>query len=105
MRAVPGLCDRCSLRFDLSDLREEFLLGKRTGIRTCPSCYEESHPQLDTRGLKTNDRQSVPGPRSDIDELEASRALSGWNPVGAEATSTASAVLGIIRVVIKNDQI
>jgi hypothetical protein len=100
MRPVPGICKRCGQRYNLSDLKEEYLLGRATGVVVCESCYDESHPQLDTRGLRTNDKQSVPGPQSDIYERVESRSLSGWNPVGADATSTAQTFLGNVRVKI-----
>jgi hypothetical protein len=82
MKPVPGICDRCGLRYRLSDLKEEYLLGRATGMLVCRSCYDESHPQLDTRFVKTDDKQSVKNPRSDAGELAQSRALSSWNPVG-----------------------
>ncbi len=99
MRPIPGLCDRCGLRYDLDDLKMEYILGRQTGLLTCPSCYDESHPQLDTRHIKTNDKQSVKNPRSDRPELNAERSLYGWNPVGAELTSTMIMDVGRVKVV------
>lgn len=84
---VPGICDRCGQRYRLSLLREEYVVGRPTGNRVCPSCYDDSHPQLDTRHVKTNDKQRVDDPRSDIPELETSRAMYAWNPVGQVATT------------------
>lgn len=80
----PGICDRCGQRYRLSQLKEEFLLGKPTGLRTCPSCYDTSHPQLDTRGVRTDDKQRVDDPRSDGAELEDTRSMWSWGPVGGE---------------------
>jgi hypothetical protein len=98
MKAVPGICDRCGLRFKLSKLRDEYLLGRPTGMKVCKSCYSESHPQLDTRGVKTSDKQFVKGSRSDKQELANSRALFGWNPVGHPTTGTLIASVGFARV-------
>lgn len=98
MRDVPGICDRCGQRYRLKELREEYLLGKKTGIFTCRACYDESHPQLDTRGIKTNDRQSVKNSRSDIAELEDSRRLFAWNPVGHETTGRCEVQVGRVTV-------
>lgn len=81
MKAVPGICDRCGLRFRLKSLKEEYILGKGTGNRVCPRCYDKSHPQLDTRNVKTNDKQSVKDSRSDKAELAASRLMYGWNSI------------------------
>jgi hypothetical protein len=98
MKPVPGICDRCGLRFKLSSLRDEYLLGRPTGIRVCKQCYDESHPQLDTRGVKTNDQQSVKDSRSDRAELAESRRMMGWNPVGMVTTSTSIVSVGRVTV-------
>ena len=100
MRKVPGICDRCGQRYVLRDLREEDIMGKMTGILSCPSCYDTSHPQLDTRRVKTNDRQTVKNSRSDQAELAESRRLSSWNPVGCEATGYCEVQVGRPTVII-----
>lgn len=99
MKPVPGICDRCGLRYRLSDLQEEFLLGRPTGIYTCPQCYDESHPQLDTRSIKTDDKESVDHSKSDVAELDACRRLWAWNPVGCELTSTCVMWVGRVTVI------
>lgn len=98
MKPVPGICDRCGQRYRLSQLAEEYVLGRPTGMRVCPSCYDESHPQLDTRHVKTSDKQSVKDSRSDRAELAESRRLHGWNPVGHPTTSTIIMEVGRITV-------
>jgi hypothetical protein len=95
---VPGLCDRCGLRFRLKSLKEEDILGRKTGLLVCSRCYDKSHPQLDTRGVKTNDKQSVKNPRSDRAENLNSRRLYSWNPVGHETTNVADVKLGRVTV-------
>ena len=80
-KPVPGICDGCGLRYRLKDLKHENVMGRPTGMRKCRACYDPSHPQLDTRGIRTDDRQSVHDSRSDAAELEASRELIGtWEP-------------------------
>lgn len=98
MKQVPGICDRCGLRYKLASLKEEHLLGRPTGLLVCRYCYDESHPQLDTRNVKTNDKQSVDNPRSDAKELRASRALFSWNPVGHETTGVMFVSVGRVTV-------
>jgi hypothetical protein len=99
MKPTPGLCDRCGLRFHLKDLREEYLIGRKTGKRVCRWCYDESHPQLDTRNVRTDDKQSVGDARSDALELAESRRLWGFYPcVGHQTTSTLEVQLGRVRV-------
>jgi hypothetical protein len=83
----PGLCDRCGLRYPLHELRVEWVLDKQTRLKTCPSCHDESHPQLDTRKVETSDRQDVPDARPDRGQV-TSRKLSGVNPVGGHNAST-----------------
>jgi hypothetical protein len=100
IKPVPGICDRCGQRFRLQQLKPEHVLGLNTGLLVCQKCIDPSHPQLDTRGIRTDDRQSVPDSRSDSAELAASRALFGFNPVGAELTSTAIVSIGRVRVEI-----
>ena len=88
MKPVPGLCDRCGLRYKLSLLKFEYIMGRSTGLRVCPSCYDPSHPQLDTRNVRTDDKQTVLNSRSDKAELAESRKLAAfWPWVGQPATS------------------
>lgn len=100
MKPVPGICDRCGLRYPLKDLKFEYELGKNTGLRTCYYCNDPSHPQLDTRNLRTDDKQSVPDSRGDAAELPAERRLWAWNPVGQPATSTLYVYAGRVTVEI-----
>tara|TARA_Y100001938_G_C8077206_1_gene426823 strand:+ start:448 stop:966 length:519 start_codon:yes stop_codon:yes gene_type:complete len=37
-----ALCDRCGQQYDYVVLRKEW-----NGLRVCPDCYEEKHPQLE----------------------------------------------------------
>ena len=99
MKHVPGICDRCGLRYPLRTLKFEYVMGRNTGLRVCRSCLDPSHPQLDTRGVRTDDRQSVKDSRSDDAELVASRYMFAWNPVGVPLTGTAFVQLGRVTVV------
>lgn len=94
VKRIPGLCDRCGQRYPLHKLKFEFVLGRSTGLRICPTCIDPSHPQLDTRNIRTNDRQSVKDSRSDSAENIESRKMFSWNPVGVPLTSTAITSLG-----------
>ena len=98
MKPIPGICDRCGQRYRLSQLQEEYLVGKPTGMLVCPSCYDESHPQLDTRHVRTDDKQYVKNSRSDAAELAESRRLFGWQPVGHPSTRTLTASVGRVWV-------
>lgn len=98
MKPVPGICDRCGLRYHLKDLKQEYVLGKATGQFVCRYCLDPSHPQLDTRGVRTDDKQSVKNARPDNAELDESRKLYGFKPVGAIATSTITTRTGKVTV-------
>lgn len=98
MKPVPGICDRCGLRYNLDDLNEEYILGRKTGWFTCPQCYDDSHPQLDTRRVKTDDKQYVPNNQSDVYEQADSRRLYAWKPVGCQLTSTCTVSVGRVTV-------
>jgi len=39
---AKAICDRCGFEYKLLKLREEW-----NGLKTCPSCYEPKHPQLE----------------------------------------------------------
>lgn len=99
IKPVPGLCDRCDQRYPLHKLKFEYLMGRSTGLRVCPKCIDPSHPQLDTRGVRTDDKQSVPNSRSDNKELAAERAMFAFNPVGTPLTSTAFTQIGSVTVI------
>lgn len=98
MKPIPGICDRCGLRYPLKRLKYEFVMGRATGLRVCQKCLDPSHPQLDTRNIKTSDRQSVPDSRSDAAELAVSRQMFAWNPVGVPLTSTIEIKSGRVTV-------
>lgn len=88
MKPVPGICDRCSLRWPLEKLKFEYVLGTNTRKRVCPDCLDSSHPQLDTKYVETSDKQSVDDSRPDTSELTDVRNMFGWNPVGGDNAST-----------------
>ena len=37
-----ALCDRCGQQYDYLRLRKEW-----NGLKVCPQCYEQKHPQLE----------------------------------------------------------
>lgn len=99
LRPIPGICDRCGQRYPLYKLHFEYVMGKNTNVRVCPSCIDPSHPQLDTRGIRTDDKQFVLDSRSDSNELAEERKLYAFNPVGQQLTSTAFTATGRVKVV------
>lgn len=98
MAGVPGICDRCGQRYPLKSLKPEYVLGRPTGFRTCPSCHDTSHPQLDTRGVDASDKQRVDDSRSDAAELSDSRRMFGFDPVGGAGTGVVAVFGGVVSV-------
>jgi hypothetical protein len=86
-RRAIGLCDRCSFRFKLKDLKVETVKQRRTSLRTCPSCFDKDHPQLMLGTFPIDDPQALRNPRSDSSERPESRDTQwGWAPVGMPTT-------------------
>ena len=57
-----AICDRCGFRYRLHQLKKEW-----NGIKTCPSCFEEKHPQLEPH-TSPSDPQAIFEPRPDTDK-------------------------------------
>jgi hypothetical protein len=86
-----GFCDRCSFRYPLHELVAEVTNQKRTGLKVCPECLDPDHPQLQLGRYGFSDPQALRNPRPDQSEA-ASRALTGWNPVGHTSVKVAGQV-------------
>lgn len=76
-----GYCDRCGFRYPLGELKYEFSVGQKTGLRTCPECYDPDHPQNFLHEVDMEEGIALEDPRPDVG-LEESRKLYSWNPVG-----------------------
>lgn len=59
-----AICDRCGFEYKLVKLREEW-----NGLKTCPSCYEPKHPQLEPL-TATADPEALYKPRPNNDKEE-----------------------------------
>ena len=58
-----ALCDRCGFEYKLNELKEEW-----NGAKTCPSCYENKHPQLEpTRAKADPEALYKPRPNNDVE--------------------------------------
>lgn len=71
-----GLCDYCAQEFKLKQLRVETVRGRPTGIKACPTCWSEDHPQNRLGETPVDDPQALRDPRPDSG-LTASRELTG----------------------------
>ena len=94
-----SICDRCSVRFKLTELRNQIVKQKPTGLMVCKGCYDEDHPQLMLGTYPIQDPQALRNPRPDtsyyVSGLTVDDSLGGgsriiqwnWAPVGGFNTS------------------
>jgi hypothetical protein len=83
-------CDRCGIRYKLTQLKTLVIKTKNVSIKVCPECWEPDQPQLQLGLYPVNDPQAVREPRPDLSFYEVgnngatgSRVIQwGWNPVG-----------------------
>jgi len=77
-----GFSDRSGFRYPIHELVEEFVQGKRTGLRVGRDEWDPDHPQNFLGKLSHyEDPQKLDNPRPDLSEKE-SRALFSFDPVG-----------------------
>ena len=83
-----AVCDRCGQQYKYSQLREEVENGRRNGLRVCPPCYDEAHPQLRLGKEKVVDPQALRDPRPDADQVATNNtAFNNRFPHTAGVTS------------------
>lgn len=61
-----GFCDRCGFRYDLVELKREFVKGIQRNTRICPDCWDGDHPQNFVGTLRVDDPEALRDPRPDI---------------------------------------
>lgn len=78
-----GYCDISGKRTKLSELKDVYRKGAKTGLKACPEYWDADHPQNKLGEFPVYDPQALRDPRPD-QGLEASRQLrqTGFNPVG-----------------------
>lgn len=83
-RHAIAQCDRCDARVRLSQLTDQIVKGRPTGIMVCQSCLDVDHPQLFQGLTPVNDPQAIRNPRPDKSlGDDGSRDIQwGWGPVG-----------------------
>jgi len=77
-----GYCDRTGARYPLADLVWEYKNGTKTGMRIGKDVVDLDHPQNFLGKVRIFDPQTLRDARPDTG-LTTSRALSSWDPVGA----------------------
>ena len=76
-----GICDRTGFRYKLSDLKNQIVDQRRSGLLVGKDVLDKDQPQYQLGRIKITDPQALRKPRPQTD-LEASRRLFGWNPIG-----------------------
>jgi hypothetical protein len=90
-----GFCDRCSFRYDLKELREQYEAGERTNLMVCPTCWEVDNPQSDLgKYPRGPESQALYRARPDKDIVET-RSYNAFNPVGGGLDEFGSRTMGL----------
>lgn len=98
-RLALGLCDRCGFQYRLHELKEEFYDLRPNGLRVCPTCMDQDHPQLQLGEIIISDPQALYDPRPDVN-TPASTGYFGWRPIGHPITGKLESGLGTLTVVV-----
>jgi len=69
-----GMCDICGIRFKLLGLKGTTVRGKKTGLLSCPTCWDPDHPQNFLDRYVCSDPQALRNARPDTG-LSASRTM------------------------------
>ena len=93
-----GFCDRCGFRYPLKELKVEYANDVRTGLKTCPICYDPDHPQLKVGKNKVEEAFALDHARPDAN-VEESRKIFAWKPVGG-ANTQITVEHGVVSVTI-----
>ena len=69
-----ALCDRCGQRYPYEKLKPQIENRRQNGMRVCPPCLDDDHPQLQLGSQKIHDPQSLRNPRPDRTEPASNTA-------------------------------
>lgn len=89
-----GFCDRTGFRYDLNDLREQWINGRPSGLLVGKDQIDIDHEQLRLDEVNANDDISLENPRPDTSQ-EESRAMSAFDPVGGGISEFGSRTVGL----------
>lgn len=88
-----AICDRCGCRAKYKELRDQVINGTKSGLRVCPDCLDQDHPQLRLNRVRINDPQALRFPRPEVDREDQRRLLGlvlGVSATGAAGRVTAT---------------
>lgn len=87
-----AICDRCGCRARYLEMKDQVVNSVKTGLRVCPDCLDQDHPQLKLNKVRINDPQALRYPRGEIDILDQRRLygmILGVNAQGGVGRVTA----------------
>jgi len=75
---AKAMCDRCGFEYEYTQLKKEW-----NGLKTCPTCFEPKHPQLEPL-LNFLEPQALRDPRPDNDkEVGLGKIVTTSDPIGS----------------------
>lgn len=89
-----GLCDICGQEYLLKELQPVIERTRNTGLRACPTCWDEDHPQNALGTFTVTDPQAIRNARPDTGEWPTTHGLGV--PVPGARTSGFAAVAAVI---------
>ena len=74
---AKAMCDRCGFEYEYTQLKKEW-----NGLKTCPTCFEPKHPQLEPL-LNFLEPEALRDPRPDNDkEVGLGKIVTSSDPIG-----------------------
>ena len=74
---AKAMCDRCGFEYEYTQLKKEW-----NGLKTCPTCFEPKHPQLEPL-LNFLEPEALRDPRPDNDkEVGLGKIVTTSDPIG-----------------------
>jgi hypothetical protein len=64
-------CDRCGMRYKLTQLKKEVIKTKTYNLLVCPTCWDPDQPQLSLGMYPVDDPQGIREPRPDLSYYQA----------------------------------
>ena len=93
-KSAFGYCDRTARRYPIADLIPQYVNGKASGMLVGRDMLDQDQPQWRVGEIDTSENPSLRNPRPEVN-LEESRSLSAWAPVGGGVTEFGSRTLGL----------
>jgi len=95
---AKAMCDRCGFEYEYTQLKKEW-----NGLKTCPTCFEPKHPQLEPL-LNFLEPEALRDPRPDNDkEVGLGKVVTTSDPIGKTISSFQMASSVGTLSVVEND--